>query len=48
MALKLVNNNKKLYRDDCVLFDEGNQIERRHRLRWCGDVDTSWWKKILK
>ena len=50
MALKLARKKTNFIEIIvCYLLDEeGNQIERGHRLRWCGDVDTSWWKKMLK
>ena len=37
------------YRDSCMLVDdEGNKLEQCKRLRWSGEVDSNWWKKMLK
>ena len=48
-GVKITEDEEKFYTDNCSLVDEhDNPLEKCARLRWCGKVDSKWWKRMLK
>jgi len=48
-GVEVSEDEEVFYGDNCMLVDhEGNKLEQCKRLRWSGEVDSNWWKKMLK
>ena len=48
-GVKVTKEEEEFYADNCLLVGEdGEQLEMCKRLRWCANVDSKWWKSMLK
>ena len=47
--MKVTKEEEEFYADNCLLIGEdGEQLEKCKRLRWCANVGSKWWKSMVK